>query len=52
MTLHRKVMVCLGMILCARSVYSESLPRSLVTDARVKLLVYSASEVYKLVAAQ
>jgi type IV secretion system protein VirB9 len=45
----RKV-VCFGVLLCAMSVYGESLPRELVTDARVKLLVYSVNQVYKLVA--
>ena len=36
--------------LCALSVRAESIPRGSVTDDRVKMLVYSANEVYRLVA--
>jgi type IV secretion system protein VirB9 len=43
-------LLTLGLLLSVWPVHAESLPRGLATDARVKLLSYNASEVYKLVA--
>ena len=42
--------LALGLLLLSGSAFGESLPRGSVTDARVKLLVYSTNQVYKLVA--
>jgi type IV secretion system protein VirB9 len=46
----RKAMLVLGAFLAAVPLHSEALPRGLTTDARVKVLVYSPNQVYKLVA--
>ena len=43
--IHSRKVACFAVLLCAMSVYGESLPRELVTDARVKLLVYSVNQV-------
>ena len=47
---QRRIMLCLAVLGCVSSLYGESLPRGLTTDDRVKVLVYSVNQVYKLVA--
>jgi type IV secretion system protein VirB9 len=45
-----RALFCIGFALAAQSLHAESVPRASVTDDRVKLLVYSPNQVYKLVA--
>ena len=47
---ERSLLAASVLCLCALSLSAESVPRGSVTDDRVKMLVYSANQVYKLVA--
>jgi len=47
---QRYLLAVSALILCALSLSAESVPRGSATDDRVKLLVYSANQVFKLVA--
>jgi type IV secretion system protein VirB9 len=45
-----RVLVSMLFILATRAIHAESSPRASITDDRVKLLVYSPNQVYRLVA--
>jgi type IV secretion system protein VirB9 len=47
---QRSLIAASVLCLCTLSLYAESVPRGSVTDDRVKMIVYSANQVYKLVA--
>ncbi len=47
---QRFLLASSGLFFCSLSLFAESVPRGSVTDDRMKMLVYSANQVYKLVA--